>query len=397
MALDPVECGLHLRAQLAEQVEAAGPVGLLGEQREPQRRGVGAPVVAGEGVSPRVAGSPTRSSCRTLPGLLVAHVVGHPRPRRPPSSRTVSSATSGMNGSACVAAIRLSRPNRVANQGTPAAKNECPSSCGAQQRRGPKASERAPCRTARRRSAREPGPAAGHGGRAARRRSPPRRSPAPAAARRPRELDLEAEHAASRRPPAPRPARPRWCGARRRGLAEKRSARPSRARHHGRPLVGRRQAAEGEHRLEVGAQAQPSSRRGPRGSMASQREPLDQPARLASSTHSSRSDRNPRGEARARRACRARRRPGAAPRGSPPTAVVRRQEAAVAVPEPEPVGLGRQVPSRGTTRNRFSRLMTSASARFSCTGAAFPRAATRKRTGNARSERDNYRKSPPFR
>ena len=64
---------------------------------------------------------------------------------------------------------------------------------------------------------------------------------------------------------------------------------------------------------------------------------------------------------------------------------------------PYPSGSAGRSPSRGVTMKRFSRLMTSASARFRRTGAAFPRAATRKRTGNARSERDNSRRTSPFR
>ena len=75
---------------------------------------------------------------------------------------------------------------------------------------------------------------------------------------------------------------------------------------------------------------------------------------------------------------------------------MRGQMAAVAVPEPEAWGSAGSPPSRGVTMNRFSCLMTTVSARLTCIGAAFPCAATRKRTGT-RSEQDISRSTAPFR
>ena len=121
VAADPLERGLHLRAQLPEQVKAARPVGVVGDQTEPQGRGVRAAVVAGEGRLAQRRRLSHAQLVQHLARVLVARVVDT-RPSRSPSRRTVSAATSGTKASVCMAAMTLSRPNSVANQGTPAAK-----------------------------------------------------------------------------------------------------------------------------------------------------------------------------------------------------------------------------------------------------------------------------------
>ena len=73
--VDPVERSVDLGTQLAEQVEAAGPVGVVAQQRQPQRRGVGGAVVAREGCLAERGRLAHAQLVEHLAGLLVAGVV----------------------------------------------------------------------------------------------------------------------------------------------------------------------------------------------------------------------------------------------------------------------------------------------------------------------------------
>ena len=70
------------------------------------------------GVSPARAISPVRSSCRILPGSASCHGSSVVACRRARTS-SVATARVGMNATVSRAAIRLSRPNSVANHGMP--------------------------------------------------------------------------------------------------------------------------------------------------------------------------------------------------------------------------------------------------------------------------------------